>query len=43
MEKSYVHFLAQLQVMEDFKAKQGNIHQLAKLLAGMVDTQDNVS
>lgn len=29
--------------MENVKTKQGNIHQFAKLLAEMVDTQDNIS
>lgn len=33
----------QQQLMENLKAKQRNVHKLDKLLAGMVDTQNDIS
>ena len=38
-----MHTLVQQQVLEDFSAKQDKSNKLAKLIASMVDTQDNVS
>ena len=43
LEHSDAYFLVQQQVLEDFSAKQEKANQLAKLIARMVDTQDNVS
>ena len=43
LEHSDAYFLVQHQVLEDFSAKQDKANQLAKLIASMVDTQDNVS
>ena len=40
---SDAYFLVQQQALEDFSAKQDKADQLAKLIASMVDTQDNVS
>ena len=40
---SDAYFLVQQQALEDFSAKQDKDNQLAKLIASMVDTQDNVS
>ena len=37
------YFLVQQQPLEDFSVKQDKANQLAKLIASMVDTQDNVS
>ena len=43
LEHSDAYFLVQQQPLEDFSAKQDKANQLAKLIASMVDTQDNVS
>ena len=43
LEHSDAYFLVQQQALEDFTAKQDKANQLAKLIASMVDTQDNVS
>ena len=43
LEHSDAYFLVQQQVLEDFGAKQDKANELAKLIASMVDTQDNVS
>ena len=43
LEHSDAYFLVQQQALEDFSAKQDKANQLAKLIASMVDTQDNVS
>ena len=43
LEHSDAYFLVQQQVLEDFSAKQDKANKLAKLIASMVDTQDNVS
>ena len=43
LEHSDAYFLVQQQALEDFSAKQNKANQLAKLIANMVDTQDNVS
>ena len=43
LEHSDAYFLVQHQALEDFSAKEDKANQLAKLLASMVDTQDNVS
>ena len=43
LEKSDAYFLVQQQALEDFSAKQEKANKLAKLIASMVDTQDNVS
>ena len=43
LEHSDAYFLVQLQALEDFSAKQDKANKLAKLIASMVDTQDNVS
>ena len=43
LENSDAHFLVQQQALEDFSAKQKKANKLAKLIASMVDTQDNVS
>ena len=43
LEHSDAYFLVQQQALEDFSAKQDKATQLAKLIASMVDTQDNVS
>ena len=43
LEHSDAYFLVQWQALEDFSAKQDKANQLAKLIASMVDTQDNVS
>ena len=42
LEHSDAYFLVQ-QPLEDFSAKQDKANKLAKLIASMVDTQDNVS
>ena len=42
-EHSDAYFLVQQQALEDFSAKQDIANQLAKLIASMVDTQDNIS
>ena len=41
LEHSDAYFL--VQQMEDFSTKQDKANQLAKLIASMVDTQDNIS
>ena len=43
VQNSDAYFLVQQQALEDFSAKQDKANQLAKLIASMVDTQDNVS
>ena len=43
LRNSDAYFLVQHQALEDFSAKQDKANQLAKLIASMVDTQDNVS
>ena len=43
LEHSDAYFMVQQQALEDFSAKQDKANQLAKLIASMVDTQDNVS
>ena len=43
LEHSDAYFLVQQQALEDFSANQDKAIQLAKLIASMVDTQDNVS
>ena len=43
LEHSDAYFLVQQQALEDFSAKQDKANQLAKLIASMVDTQDNIS
>ena len=43
LEHSDAYFLVQQQALEDFSAKYDKANQLAKLIASMVDTQDNVS
>ena len=43
LEHSDAYFLVQQQALDDFSAKQDKANQLAKLIASMVDTQDNVS
>ena len=43
LEHSDAYFLMQQQALEDFSANQDKANQLAKLIASMVDTQDNVS
>ena len=43
VEHSDACFLVQQQVLEDFSTKQDKANKLAKLIASMVDTQDNVS
>ena len=37
------YFMVQQQALEDFSAKQEKANKIAKLIASMVDTQDNVS
>ena len=43
LEHSDAYFLVQQQALEDFSAKHDKANQLAKFIASMVDTQDNVS
>ena len=43
LEHSDAYFLVQQQALEDFSAKQDKANKLTKLIASMVDTQDNVS
>ena len=43
LEHSDAYFLVQQQALEDLSAKQDKANKLAKLIASMVDTQDNVS
>ena len=42
LEHSDAYFLVQPQVLEDFSAKHDKANKLAKLIASMVDIQDNV-
>ena len=41
LEHSDAYFLVQQQALKDFSAKQDKANKLSKLIAGMVDTQDN--
>ena len=43
LENSDAYFLVQQQVLKDFSAKQEKANKLSKLIASMVDTQDNIS
>ena len=43
LEHLDAYLLVQQQALEDFSAKQEKANKLAKLIASMVDTQDNVS
>ena len=43
LEHSDAYFLVQQQALEDFNTKQVKANQLAKLIASMLHTQDNVS
>ena len=43
LDHSDAYFLVQQQELEDFSAKQDNANKLAKLIASMLDTQDNIS
>ena len=43
LEHSDAYFLVQQQALEDFSAKQDKANRLVKLIASIVDTQDNVS
>ena len=43
LQNSDAYFSVQQQALEDFSAKQEKANKLAKLIASMVDTQDNVS
>ena len=43
LEHSDAYFLVQQQALDDFSAKQDKANKLAKFIASMVDTQDNVS
>ena len=43
LEHSDAYFLVQQQALVDFSTKQDKANQLDKLIASMVDTQDNVS
>ena len=43
LQNSDAYFLVQQQALEDFSAKQDKANKLAKLIASMVATQDNVS
>ena len=43
LEHSDAYFLVQQKALEDFSAKHDKANQLAKLIASMVDTHDNVS
>ena len=43
LEHSDAYFLVQQQALEDFSTKREKANRLAKLIASMVDTQDNVS
>ena len=43
LQNSDAYFQVQQQVLEDLSAKQEKVNKLAKLIASMVDTQDNVS
>ena len=43
LQNSDAYFLVQQQALEDFSTKLDKANQLAKLIASMVDTQDNIS
>ena len=43
LQNSDAYFLVQQQALEDFSAKREKANKLSKLIASMVDTQDNVS
>ena len=43
LEHSDAYFLVQQQALEDFSTKQDKANKISKLIASMVDTQDNVS
>ena len=43
LEHSDAYFLVQQQALEDFSAKHEKANKPAKLIASMVDTQDNIS
>ena len=43
LEHLDAYFLVQHQALEDFRAKHDKANKLAKLIASMVDTKDNVS
>ena len=43
LQNSDAYFLVQHQALEDFSTKHDKANQIAKLIASMVDTQDNVS
>ena len=43
LEHSDAYFLVQQQALEDLSTKQDKANKLAKLIASMVDTHDNVS
>ena len=43
LEHADAYFLVQQQALVDFSAKHVKANKLAKLIASMVDTQDNVS
>jgi hypothetical protein len=43
LENSDAYIVVQQQALEDFSAKQEKANKLAKLIASMVDTQDNAS
>ena len=43
LEHSDAYFLVQKEALEDFSTKQDKANKIAKLIASMVDTQDNVS
>ena len=43
LENSDAYFLVQHQALENFSAKKEKANKLAKLIASMVDTQDNIS
>ena len=43
LQNSDAYFLAQRQVLEDLYAKQEKANKLAKLIASMLDTRDNIS
>ena len=43
LQNSDAYFLVQQQALEDISTKQDKANKIAKLIASMVDTQDNVS
>ena len=42
-QHSNAYFLVQQQALEDFSVKQDKANKIAKVIASMVDTQDNIS